>query len=463
MEWNAKSPSQWDWEHLFLNAKATETPTSPQIDWSSETDREINVRLFYSCGGSGCSGSDIIHASSSRSSKSTSINSSSNWESKISLFNLEGSQEDSSGKNEMSKDDPTGTSPTLEPSSVSGDPLLSLKLGKRLYYEDVCPGSDTKNLSFSGVPLPSLSTGKKGKSNSQNPLPPRCQVQGCNLDLTLAKGYHRKHRVCESHSKSPKVLVNGLERRFCQQCSRFHRLSEFDDKKRSCRRRLSDHNARRRKPHPEITQLNPSAFSLSEDDGRRQMRPFRRSRAVTNFTWQDAQSSEFPQVKEFLMKPARAGANNGRVLQPYNEMPSTFTMHSNDSGGLSTSKGVAAKTINPGVDDSITSSDLNAAPDFHRALSLLSSCSWGSYETKPVSLEHSNHTTHTSMTQLTTNSIVQRLPVASPGYWETGQQSTDSRMCISYSDCDNGNRFQFQDFQLFKTPYKSGFPCNQLD
>ena len=32
---------------------------------------------------------------------------------------------------------------------------------------------------------------------------------------------------------------------------RFHVLSEFDEGKRSCRRRLAGHNERRRKPHPE--------------------------------------------------------------------------------------------------------------------------------------------------------------------------------------------------------------------
>lgn len=31
--------------------------------------------------------------------------------------------------------------------------------------------------------------------------------------------------------------------------SRFHLLAEFDDIKRSCRRRLAAHNKRRRKPH----------------------------------------------------------------------------------------------------------------------------------------------------------------------------------------------------------------------
>lgn len=32
--------------------------------------------------------------------------------------------------------------------------------------------------------------------------------------------------------------------------SRFHHLGEFDEGKRSCRKRLADHNRRRRKPQP---------------------------------------------------------------------------------------------------------------------------------------------------------------------------------------------------------------------
>ncbi|XP_022641901.1 squamosa promoter-binding-like protein 9 isoform X2 [Vigna radiata var. radiata] len=76
---------------------------------------------------------------------------------------------------------------------------------------------------------------------------PRCQVEGCHVALVNAKEYHRRHRVCDMHSKAPKVVVLGLEQRFCQQCSRFHVVSEFDDSKRSCRRRLAGHNERRRK------------------------------------------------------------------------------------------------------------------------------------------------------------------------------------------------------------------------
>ncbi|KAK6917589.1 SBP domain [Dillenia turbinata] len=74
-----------------------------------------------------------------------------------------------------------------------------------------------------------------------------CQVENCTAVMTDARRYHRRHKVCEIHAKAPVVQLAGLEQRFCQQCSRFHKLSEFDDAKRSCRRRLAGHNERRRK------------------------------------------------------------------------------------------------------------------------------------------------------------------------------------------------------------------------
>ncbi|KAE8075964.1 hypothetical protein FH972_014642 [Carpinus fangiana] len=74
-----------------------------------------------------------------------------------------------------------------------------------------------------------------------------CQAEKCKADLTEAKPYHRRHKVCEYHAKEQVVLVGGMRQRFCQQCSRFHEVSEFDETKRSCRRRLAGHNERRRK------------------------------------------------------------------------------------------------------------------------------------------------------------------------------------------------------------------------
>ena len=49
---------------------------------------------------------------------------------------------------------------------------------------------------------------------------PRCQAEGCKADLTNAKHYHRRHKVCEFHSKATSVVTGGVQQRFCQQCSR---------------------------------------------------------------------------------------------------------------------------------------------------------------------------------------------------------------------------------------------------
>ncbi|KAK1317504.1 Squamosa promoter-binding-like protein 1 [Acorus calamus] len=93
--------------------------------------------------------------------------------------------------------------------------------------------------------------GKKSKTQTANPNRSICQVEGCNANLKDAKDYHRRHKVCEAHAKASKALVGNVMQRFCQQCSRFHHLQEFDEGKRSCRRRLAGHNRRRRKTHPD--------------------------------------------------------------------------------------------------------------------------------------------------------------------------------------------------------------------
>ncbi|KAK4438717.1 Squamosa promoter-binding protein 1 [Sesamum alatum] len=88
-----------------------------------------------------------------------------------------------------------------------------------------------------------------------------CQAEKCSADLTEAKTYHRRHKVCEHHAKAQVVVVAGIRQRFCQQCSRFHELSEFDEAKRSCRRRLAGHNERRRKNPTDNSQAEGSTGS----------------------------------------------------------------------------------------------------------------------------------------------------------------------------------------------------------
>ncbi|KAI4348759.1 hypothetical protein L6164_009441 [Bauhinia variegata] len=136
---------------------------------------------------------------------------------------------------------------TPEPSVES---LNGLKFGQKIYFEDVGLGAPTKSSGGASSSSEATPT-KKGRGGaSQGTQPPRCQVEGCEADLSDAKAYYSRHKVCGMHSKSSKVIVAGLEQRFCQQCSRFHLLPEFDQGKRSCRRRLAGHNERRRKPTP---------------------------------------------------------------------------------------------------------------------------------------------------------------------------------------------------------------------
>nr|ACN31841.1 unknown [Zea mays] len=59
---------------------------------------------------------------------------------------------------------------------------------------------------------------------------PSCAVDGCKADLSKCRDYHRRHKVCETHSKTPIVVVTGREMRFCQQCSRHPNLSSAHNK-----------------------------------------------------------------------------------------------------------------------------------------------------------------------------------------------------------------------------------------
>ncbi|CAN8267745.1 unnamed protein product [Cochlearia groenlandica] len=232
MECNAKPTLQWELENLicFGSSSAENQRKLRPMDWDIDG---FDCTSLYGHGAS----SGSAHAFS-KSSKSTSISSS--------------SAEVITHNEEFEKG--LDISPSLQLSFGSGDPVLGLKLGKRTYFENFWEMENAKAtalpVSLASSSPASASPVKRSKTVSQRLQTPRCQVEGCNIDLSSAKDYHRKHRICENHTKFPKVVVSGVERRFCQQCSRFHCLSEFDDKKRSCRRRLSDHNARRRKANP---------------------------------------------------------------------------------------------------------------------------------------------------------------------------------------------------------------------
>ncbi|ONK70195.1 uncharacterized protein A4U43_C05F31240 [Asparagus officinalis] len=145
----------------------------------------------------------------------------------------------------------------MKKSFEEGGENLSLKLGgggALVVKEDQAAVRPSKKVR-SGSP------GNTGGGNY-----PMCQVDDCKTDLSSAKDYHRRHKVCEVHSKMTKALVGNQMQRFCQQCSRFHLLSEFDEGKRSCRRRLAGHNRRRRKTHPEEASTQLSHVNQGSSD-----------------------------------------------------------------------------------------------------------------------------------------------------------------------------------------------------
>nr|CAD1821884.1 unnamed protein product [Ananas comosus var. bracteatus] len=133
--------------------------------------------------------------------------------------------------------------PVEEGEPLDGDGSLSLKLGWNAYpagEADIAKSEEEES-------------GKKTKLPGSTSNGPVCQVEGCAADLSRSRDYHRRHKVCEMHAKASTAVVRNAIQRFCQQCSRFHLLQEFDEGKRSCRRRLVGHNRRRRKTHPDST------------------------------------------------------------------------------------------------------------------------------------------------------------------------------------------------------------------
>lgn len=106
--------------------------------------------------------------------------------------------------------------------AASSSPIDGLKLGKRTYFQDgVTVVATTKPRCLPAAPLvAALPPPKRARGVVQGGQPPRCQVEGCKTDLTGSKAYYCRHKVCGMHSKSPKVIVAGMEQRFCQQCSR---------------------------------------------------------------------------------------------------------------------------------------------------------------------------------------------------------------------------------------------------
>lgn len=265
-----------------------------------------------------------------------------------------------------------------------------------------------------------------------------CLVDGCDSDLSKCRDYHRRHKVCELHSKTPKVIIRGQEQRFCQQCSRFHSLAEFDDVKRSCRKRLDGHNRRRRKPQPDPLSLTAGRF-LPSHQGTRfspfsgpQMFP---ASALASCSWpgvvkveDDTTSYNTPQLINFnernLSFPGSTSSHfKGHIQFPF--LQGTSAAHLGAS--------ICKPALNPnsttgtggnGNNARSSSSGLNRVVASERALSLLSSPPAENSEkglSRMMQLVPS-----TSAQSLTTDLRYNRLGLGKPGNPGMDSESTGS-------------------------------------
>ncbi|PWA73235.1 squamosa promoter-binding-like protein [Artemisia annua] len=282
MDWNLNTSTEWDWENLAMYSnKEIEVPKNLQFS-SPENVVADNVDFAFSA---------TVDSSSKGVVKNFEV--------------FDDLPKEFLEKEESSWVEENGSFSNMveDTSVISGEAMIGLKLGRHASTSSCNNKTATTSVPLFPTASPMIKRSRASYLSSQSP---RCQVEGCNLDLASAKDYHRRHRICANHSKSPKVVVAGMERRFCQQCSRkvtfcknnthigflihhifltsnkltlrwvisrFHDLSEFDDRKRSCRRRLSAHNARRRRPQSEEIQFSSSRLSssISVADRRPQM------------------------------------------------------------------------------------------------------------------------------------------------------------------------------------------------
>lgn len=256
-----------------------------------------------------------------------------------------------------------------------GETSIGLKLGKRIYFEDRGGRGNRDSTFLQNLTNTSKknSSNKKQNASSSSTTPsaniPRCRAEGCKASLSNAKDYYRRHKICEWHSKAVMVKVGNLEQRFCQQCSRFHVLDEFDEGKRSCRRRLAGHNLRRRKKQPEaIHSLHSASFSYLQDDKHVLSNPgllHQHHQRSTNFMASSLDHTSLQTCHTQILKLLGIPTPSSLQLQHFMESSAGLLT---DSHGLAFSKPTGAFGL-----ISSQASPLPSHPPSGRALSLLSS------------------------------------------------------------------------------------------
>ncbi|KAL3695527.1 hypothetical protein R1sor_009603 [Riccia sorocarpa] len=168
-----------------------------------------------------------------------------------------------------------------------------------------------------------------GVSRKRSKPVPRCQVQLCGAELTNLKGYHQRHRVCLRCAHATRVMLRNQPHRYCQQCGKFHPICDFDEGKRSCRRKLERHNNRRRRKALDSEDMLPP-LDGSEFEARYDSSPINDGNENT------------PEVDDKASRGRRARVDEELALPPLVRSPSEkrFASQKKDTAGIVALEGV---------------------------------------------------------------------------------------------------------------------------
>mmetsp|Transcript_31260 Transcript_31260/g.52518 ORF Transcript_31260/g.52518 Transcript_31260/m.52518 type:complete len:895 (-) Transcript_31260:116-2800(-) len=119
---------------------------------------------------------------------------------------------------------------------MSSDSMRSMQAETKLTPQRLSSSSGTEEQSRP----PPLKYGiNVGAQNSSSKCAKACRVPDCPYaDLRSGPRYCLRHRICEYHVKCLQVYFEEAAYRFCQKCTRFHLVEEFEDDKHTCRQGL---------------------------------------------------------------------------------------------------------------------------------------------------------------------------------------------------------------------------------
>ncbi|KAL0421572.1 UNVERIFIED_CONTAM: Squamosa promoter-binding-like protein 12 [Sesamum latifolium] len=447
MEWNSK----WDWENfLGFGPKAIENPKKLQLaDWTIVDDGQIDAGSFnLSAGGgnSGASDSDGGHVSSAKSSISASTDSSTKdgmQNPNFSLITFQGFSGNFSKKMEMEGADVSGTSPLLDASIGSVEPLIGLKLGKRTYFENSGAGGNVKAAPLPVMPTPSATSLKKTKSLGQNLSIPRCVVEDAMLIFQQLKNITESIEFVTAIPNAQRLLLEALNGDFANSvagsipCLNLTKRSAVVEE--DCLIIMHDVGSHLRKLSSLIRQGSHRHFMTKQQE----QSHTELKRNPANTTWDSTSNSKFTLTKGgYPLKSNGDGGTDEQMHMPGINLPHVIDMHGTAANDFLVSKSSIPTVLSPGSKGPLMSSHLDAAPEYRCALSLLSSNSWGSCGPESMPVNNQMHEVATRVDQPVMHATPEGVPLSSSQFWLTGHQPTQHHVATNVGIFINKHRLK---------------------